>query len=63
MIMCGKEPGTSKETPWHQDAPYYFVEGEQTVVSGSPVDPVREATLRTIAGSHQWEKWCFLYVG
>jgi hypothetical protein len=20
-----KEPGTSKPTPWHQDAPYYFV--------------------------------------
>src|SRR5436305_2412263 len=26
-----KEPGTSKPTPWHQDAPYYFVDGEQTV--------------------------------
>ena len=26
-----KEPGTPKETPWHQDSPYYFVEGEQTV--------------------------------
>ena len=23
-----KEPGTSKPTPWHQDAPYYFVEGQ-----------------------------------
>ena len=22
-----KEPGTSKATPWHQDSPYYFVEG------------------------------------
>ena len=51
-----KEPGTSKETPWHQDAPYYFVEGSQTVSFWIPVDPVREATLRTIAGSHQWEK-------
>ncbi len=26
-----KEPGTSKATPWHQDSPYYFVEGTQTV--------------------------------
>ena len=26
-----KEPGTSKPTPWHQDAPYYFVDGDQTV--------------------------------
>ena len=26
-----KEPGTSKATPWHQDSPYYFVEGQQTL--------------------------------
>ena len=26
-----KEPGTSKPTPWHQDGPYYFVQGRQTV--------------------------------
>lgn len=51
-----KEPGTSKATPWHQDAPYYFVDGEQTVSFWIPVDPVTEATLRCIAGSHLWPK-------
>ena len=51
-----KEPGTSKPTPWHQDVPYYFVEGEQTVGFWSPLDPVEEATLRCVAGSHLWEK-------
>ncbi len=51
-----KEPGTSKPTPWHQDGPYYFVEGRQTVSFWIPVDPVREATLRFIGGSHLWEK-------
>jgi ectoine hydroxylase-related dioxygenase (phytanoyl-CoA dioxygenase family) len=51
-----KEPGTSKPTPWHQDAPYYFVEGRQTVSLWSPLDPVREASLRCVAGSHVWEK-------
>jgi len=51
-----KEPGTSKPTPWHQDAPYYFVEGQQTVSFWSPVDPVREASLRCVKGSHLWEK-------
>ena len=51
-----KEPGTSKPTPWHQDAPYYFVEGRQTVSFWSPVDPVTDATLRCVAGSHAWEK-------
>ena len=51
-----KEPGTSKPTPWHQDSPYYFVEGEQTVSFWSPLDPVSEASLRCISGSHRWEK-------
>ena len=51
-----KEPGTQKPTPWHQDSPYYFVEGAQTVSFWIPIDPVREATLRLIAGSHLWEK-------
>lgn len=51
-----KEPGTSKPTPWHQDGPYYFVGGEQTVSFWSPLDPVREASLRLVAGSHRWEK-------
>ncbi len=51
-----KEPGTPKPTPWHQDGPYYFVEGRQTVSFWLPLDPVREASLRFIAGSHRWEK-------
>lgn len=51
-----KEPGTQKATPWHQDIPYYFVDGKQTVSFWIPVDSVREATLRVIAGSHRWEK-------
>ena len=51
-----KEPGTSKATPWHQDAPYYFVDGSQTVSFWIPVDPVDKATLRFISGSHLWEQ-------
>jgi len=51
-----KEPGTTRATPWHQDAPYYFVDGEQTVSFWIPVDPVDQATLRMIVGSHKWEK-------
>ncbi len=51
-----KEPGTPKPTPWHQDAPYYFVEGQQTVSLWIPLDPVREASLRFIAGSHKWDR-------
>ena len=51
-----KEPGTSMATPWHQDSPYYFVQGQQTVSFWSPLDPVKEASLRCVAGSHRWEK-------
>lgn len=51
-----KEPGTSKETPWHQDAPYYFVDCAQTVTFWVPLDPVREASLRCVRGSHNWPK-------
>ena len=51
-----KEPGTSKPTPWHQDAPYYFVGGRQSVSFWSPMDAVTTASLRCVAGSHKWEK-------
>ena len=51
-----KEPGTSKPTPWHQDGPYYFVAGRQTVSFWSPLDPVTQAGLRCVAGSHLWPK-------
>ena len=51
-----KEPGTSKPTPWHQDSPYYLVEGQQNVSFWAPLDHVSDATLRCVAGSHLWEK-------
>ena len=50
-----KESGTPKATPWHQDSPYYFIDSEQTVSMWIPVDPVRSASLRLIAGSHRWD--------
>ncbi|SMX25362.1 phytanoyl-CoA dioxygenase family protein [Boseongicola aestuarii] len=51
-----KEPGTTKATPWHQDAPYYFVDGTQNISFWSPLDPVRDNSLRCVAGSHLWDK-------
>ncbi|MGH3035289.1 MAG: phytanoyl-CoA dioxygenase family protein [Gaiellaceae bacterium] len=48
-----KEPGTQQRTPWHQDQPYYNVEGSQTCSMWLPVDPVdRSSTLEFVAGSH-----------
>ncbi len=51
-----KEPGTAKPTPWHQDGPYYFVGGQQNVSFWCPLDPVREASLRCVAGSQRWPR-------
>lgn len=51
-----KEAGAPRPTPWHCDAPYYFVEGPQTVSLWLPLDPVPvESTLRLIKGSHLWD--------
>lgn len=52
-----KEPGNSMKTPWHQDQPYYLVEGEQSVSFWVPLDPVpREIAIEYVAGSHAWGK-------
>ncbi len=48
------EPGPRQRTPWHQDQPYYNVEGRQNASLWLPVDPVdRSATLELIAGTHR----------
>jgi ectoine hydroxylase-related dioxygenase (phytanoyl-CoA dioxygenase family) len=51
--MLTKEPRTRQATPWHQDQPYYNIEGRQNVSFWIPVDPVnRESSLELVAGSH-----------
>jgi ectoine hydroxylase-related dioxygenase (phytanoyl-CoA dioxygenase family) len=48
-----KEGGTRQRTPWHQDQPYYNVDG-RGVSAWIPVDPVPEAgCLELVAGSHR----------
>ncbi|HUA28944.1 MAG TPA: phytanoyl-CoA dioxygenase family protein [Streptosporangiaceae bacterium] len=48
-----KEGGTRQRTPWHQDQPYYNVDG-QGVSAWVPVDPVPEdGCLQLVAGSHR----------
>ena len=50
--MLTKEPGTRQRTPWHQDQPYYNIEGRQNCSFWIPVDPVsRGSTLELVAGS------------
>lgn len=51
--MLTKEAGTRQRTPWHQDQPYYNIDGRQNCSFWIPVDPVsRPATLELVAGSH-----------
>jgi ectoine hydroxylase-related dioxygenase (phytanoyl-CoA dioxygenase family) len=48
-----KEVGTRQATPWHQDQPYYNVEGRDNCSFWIPVDPVpRKSTLEFVTGSH-----------
>ena len=48
-----KEAGTRQPTPWHQDQPYYNIDGAQTCSLWLPADPVPLASsLRFVAGSH-----------
>lgn len=52
-----KEAQAGVATPWHQDAPYYCIEGPKTVSLWIPLDEVpRERTLEFIAGSHRGGK-------
>jgi len=55
--MLVKEPGTRQETPWHQDQPYYNVDGVNNCSLWAPVDPVApESALEFVARSHH-EGW------
>jgi ectoine hydroxylase-related dioxygenase (phytanoyl-CoA dioxygenase family) len=56
--MLTKDAGTAQRTPWHQDQPYYDVEGLQNVSIWIPVDRVsRESSVEFVAGSHKGP-WC-----
>ena len=52
-----KDPGTDKETPWHQDMPYYCVDGNDTGSFWIPLDPIKkENSLQVLLGSHKFPK-------
>ena len=47
--------GTQFRTPFHQDEPYWSVEGHQTCSCWMPLVPVeRRSTLEFVRGSHRW---------
>jgi ectoine hydroxylase-related dioxygenase (phytanoyl-CoA dioxygenase family) len=52
-----KEPGAGTATPWHQDQPYYCIDGHQVVSLWLALDDVpRETSIEYVAGSHRWNR-------
>ena len=52
-----KEPRTYKETPWHQDMPYYCIDGNNTGSFWIPLDEVdKKNNIKLILDSHKWQK-------
>jgi len=49
-----RSPGTQFSTPWHQDEPYWSVEGYDTCTIWMPLVPVKqESCLAFVPGSHR----------
>jgi ectoine hydroxylase-related dioxygenase (phytanoyl-CoA dioxygenase family) len=52
-----KAPGTQRATPWHQDLPYYCVDGFKTASVYIALDQAdADVALQFVRGSHRWEK-------
>jgi ectoine hydroxylase-related dioxygenase (phytanoyl-CoA dioxygenase family) len=50
-----KAPGTQRATPWHQDLPYYCVDGNRTASVYVSLDHAdAEVALQFVRGSHRW---------
>ncbi|WP_423910097.1 phytanoyl-CoA dioxygenase family protein [Candidatus Spongiihabitans sp.] len=54
-----RTPGAQFRTPFHQDEPYWSVEGFDTCTIWMPLVPVeKESALEFVRGSHRWNR-CF----
>jgi len=52
-----KTPGTQRATPWHQDLPYYCVDGVKTASVYVSLDYAdTDVAVRFVKGSHRWNK-------
>ena len=55
-IFC-RAPGSQFRTPFHQDEPYWSVEGFDCASSWMPLVPVeRRSALESVPGSHRWNR-------
>ncbi len=52
-----KAPGTQRATPWHQDLPYYCVDGSRSASIYISLDHAdADVAVRFVKGSHRWSK-------
>ena len=52
-----KAPGPQRATPWHQDLPYYCVDGRRTASVYVALDPApAEVAVQFVRGSHAWNR-------
>jgi len=57
-----RSPGSQFATPWHQDEPYWSVEGYNTCTIWMPLVPVkRENALAYVPGSHRLDSVFYQY--
>ena len=57
-----RSPGSQFATPWHQDEPYWSVEGYDTCTIWMPLVPVkRENALAYVPGSHRIDSVFYQY--
>lgn len=57
-----RSPGSQFATPWHQDEPYWSVEGYDTCTIWMPLVPVRqENALAYVPGSHRLDSVFYQY--
>ncbi|MFB7091468.1 phytanoyl-CoA dioxygenase family protein [Streptomyces sp. NPDC056296] len=56
--MFVKEPSAPEPTPWHQDLPYFLIDGLNLCSAWIPLDPANEASgaMSYGLGSHRWGK-------
>lgn len=56
--MFVKKPGTRQRTAFHQDYPFFHIEGTMGCVFWIPVDPVTKenGAMSYVRGSHKWDK-------
>ena len=52
-----KSPGTQQATPWHQDLPYYCVDGQRTASIYISLDQAdADVAVKFVKGSHRWNQ-------